>query len=65
MLFRKRKAGSPAAAIVLLAGSLCTYGQADGAEGPQRLFAPWSNVALDIELEGLMSKLWDDTAENR
>lgn len=63
MLFYKRKASSLFAVIMLLAGSLCAYGQKDDADGPQRLFVPWSSVALDVELKGLMSKLWDDTEE--
>lgn len=61
MLFHQRKASSLAAVIMLLAGSLCAYGQREDADGPQRLFAPWSNVALDLELKGLLSKLVDDT----
>ena len=45
--------------IVLLACALCTLGQQPDVEEKQRVFAPWSNVAFDVELKGMATGLLD------
>lgn len=63
MLFLNRKARSLTAAVLLFGCVLCAHGQTDEADGPQRVFAPWSSVAFDVEFNGLKVKLWDDSEE--
>jgi hypothetical protein len=60
MLYLKSKVVSFVAAVVLLqACSLVALGQQPEVEETTRLFVPWSNVAFDVELKGLATKLWD------
>ena len=60
MLYLKSKVVSFAAAVILLqACTLCALGQEPDAEETPRLFVPWSNVAFDVELKGLATKLID------
>src|ERR1044072_9528427 len=60
MLYLKSKVVSFVAAVILLqACSLVALGQQPEAEETTRLFVPWSNVAFDVELKGLATKLWD------
>ena len=64
MRYPKSKVSSlTAVLLVLLAGGLRAHAQTDDADGPQRLFAPWSNVAFDVELKGLVTKLREVTEE--
>lgn len=64
MLLPKSNARRFAAALVLLhACALFARGQADDEIERQRLFAPWSNVAFDVELKGLAVRLWDYSEE--
>lgn len=50
-------------ATLLLACALCAQAQQADASETQRLFVPWSSHALDMELKGLMSSLWDSSEE--
>jgi tetratricopeptide (TPR) repeat protein len=56
----KFKALSFAAAVILLqVRALIAYGQQPDVEETPRVITPWSNVAFDVELKGLATKLWD------
>jgi tetratricopeptide (TPR) repeat protein len=59
MFCLKRKLVTLAAAILLLACPLVAFGQQPDVGETARVFVPWSNVAFDVELKGLATKLWD------
>ncbi len=60
MLYLKSKSVSLAAAVILLlACAPGAHGQQPDVDERARLFVPWSNVAFDVGLKGLTTKLWD------
>lgn len=64
MLVLMRNAKCFAAVVtLLLTCALCAHAQQTDASETQRLFVPWSSHALDLELKGLMSNLWDYSEE--
>lgn len=65
MLSPKSKASIFAAAVLLLACAPRVPGQQPDVDERTRLFAPWSNVAFDVELKGLTTKLWDISEDVR
>ncbi|HEX7313649.1 MAG TPA: hypothetical protein VF297_06995 [Pyrinomonadaceae bacterium] len=63
--FKSKALRLTAVILVLFACGFRARAQAGDAEESQRLFAPWSNVALDVELKGLVTKLTEVTDEAR
>jgi tetratricopeptide (TPR) repeat protein len=66
MLVLMRNArGFAAAVTLLLACTLGAHGQQPDVDERARLLVPWSNVAFDVELKGLTTKLWDISEDVR